>query len=480
MKRVKKLSALMLIFTLTLISMISIPESIYAEDLTNSSAITVPEDRIPYIDKVRFGPRNSAQRLLYKDTLNTDVEYSTDYNTIYLTFKHHKDDKANISLNSGVLAGIMLYASGTSENLIDFDNTDTELTRGDGEYTLTIRTFGLNTNTEYYLIISEGLVSLTITDSNDPSKTATAYSPSINIHFKTRTSPYVDAVITGSVSENYDEREPIIITGKDFNDIVSVYFNDIPAYDVVLVEGSGLTETYLKVYLPRGRNRLDVGTYDITVSNGSGHETVLLSAFSVIKEGNALPTEKERPKSKLGIGNIVESLGVSDTTLNLASKYTDTTSLQIDSDDIFGKDTLIRRIKYRAYKEDVINWLNIKSTRANISLSNVRPSSYDKKSDIEIILGSIDPYKTQLLREKLKGVSIKSDFINISGSGYSTSSIELSIPYRDSDGTNLKVLRYDEANRRWEEEAFYVDKTENRVNIYTNNQGIFVVVEYEH
>ncbi len=478
MKSIKKLNTAILVLTLLLVSVLSTPQPILAAE-GEPQPITVPDNRKPYISSIYFGAGNQAQRTLLRGTLTTDVEYSQYSNTLRITFKHHKDDKDNIVLNEGVLQGITFYALGTSENLIDFENTDTDLIRGDGESTLTMKTLGLSSNAEYYLNIGEGLVSLTITDQEDSSRTATAYTPAVSRQFKTRTFPQVDSVIVGSVTENYNEREPIIIKGNYFNDIVAVYFNDIPAYDVYLIEGNSIDESYLRVYLPRGRNRLDVGTYDITVSNGRNHETILLSAFSVVKEREYLPNEAERLEGKLRIGNIIEALSNSDTTLTLNPRYSDTSSLQIDSDDIFGQTTLIRRIKYTANRGDVINRLETKSIWADISLSYVRPISYDRKNDIEIITGRPDPYTTQLLKEKLKGINIKSEFINISGSGYSTSGITLSIPYKDSNGTGLTVLRYDEAARRWEIEPFYIDETENRANIYTNAQGIFVIVEYE-
>lgn len=483
MKKVKIWNNTIAVLTLLLVLFFSLSQPILAAEGESQPANNL-DGRRPYIYRVDFGAGNRIQNQLSLDSnrISTDIDYSQDYNTIKLTIKHHKDDKDKIVLSEGTLHGIELFALGNTEYLIDFESMGKPqdiLNRGDGESTIFLKTKGLSPNTEYNLRIGEGLVSLTINkDPNDPSNTTTLFSPAINIQFKTRTFPQVDSIITGSVSENYNEREPIIIKGKDFNNIVTVYFNDIPAYDVDIIEEGTTGNSYLKVYLPRGRNRLGTGVYDITVSNGKGHETILLSAFSVTKAGEYLPNEIERLKSQLRIGNIMEAIGTSDTTLNLSSRYADTTNLQIDSDEIFGQATLIRRIKYTAYKEDVINRLEIKSMWADIGFSYIRPISNDRKSNIEIITGRPDPYTTQLLREKLKGIKIKSEFINISGSGYSTSSINISIPYKDSDGTNLKVLRYDNITRRWEEEYFYVDEIENRVNIFANNQGIFVAVEY--
>ncbi|WIV12252.1 hypothetical protein [Proteiniborus sp. MB09-C3] len=482
MKEITKKFMISFIAALLFVSLLGVPQISLAEDNTeNPQPIVVPANRKPYIDSVHLRARGRYLWLLRENRGNWDVEYSKDFNMLLITFNHHKDDKNNIKLSEEVLRGITLYAKGATENLIDFENTSTALSRGDGKSTITIQTKGLSPNTEYYINIGEGLVSLTVADPNDSSKTATAYTPPVNIEFTTRTFPQVDSIIVGSVTENYNEKEPIIIKGDFFvntsYDYVTVYFNSTEAHDVDILSDKYLEETYLRVYLPRGKNRLIPGTYDIVVSNGYDHETVLLSAFSVVEEGHHLPNETERLNSTTRIGDVIESVNTSDTTLMLSSRYSNTTILQVDLDDILGQDTLIRRIKYEAHRGDNISWLVTRSKWADISFTHVRASTINRKDDVEIITGRVDPYTAQVLKEKLKGFEIKSDFINASGSGYYVSDITLSIPYRESDGKHLKALRYDETTRRWEDEFFYIDEVEKKVIITTNNKGIFVIIE---
>ncbi len=95
-----------------------------------------------------------------------------------------------------------------------------------------------------------------------------------------------------SVIEDYNVSEPIIITGKFFySPTVEVYFNDVRAYRVRVNEDDE-GEEYLEVYLPRGRNKLDPGLYDITVENSYNHSKWLYGTLSVVSEAEgSMPVE---------------------------------------------------------------------------------------------------------------------------------------------------------------------------------------------
>ncbi len=57
------------------------------------------------------------------------------------------------------------------------------------------------------------------------------------------------------------------------------------------------------------------------------------------------------------------------------------------------------------------------------------------------------------------------------------SSFKIIMPFKESDGENLRVLRYTPDTREFIEEDFLVDKLEKTVTIRGFNPGIFVVVE---
>lgn len=53
------------------------------------------------------------------------------------------------------------------------------------------------------------------------------------------------------------------------------------------------------------------------------------------------------------------------------------------------------------------------------------------------------------------------------------------MPFKESDGNNLKVLRYDPDMREFTEEYFWVNKIEKTVTVSGFYPGIFVVVVEE-
>ena len=57
----------------------------------------------------------------------------------------------------------------------------------------------------------------------------------------------------------------------------------------------------------------------------------------------------------------------------------------------------------------------------------------------------------------------------------------LEIPVEQGVYEDYKVLRYAELSRIWiEEDRYYIDKVDQRVNVVTFNSGIFVVVESKY
>ncbi|HZK57065.1 MAG TPA: hypothetical protein VFD17_02045, partial [Clostridia bacterium] len=147
--------------------------------------------------------------------------------------------------------------------------------------------------------------------------------------FNTMAVPSVSerSVIVQSVVENYDVTEPIIIFGKFFDSHVEVFFNGINAYRTRVYEdeqkrystkrednvhydeededneGNNDIEQYLEVYLPRGRNRLEPGLYNITIRNSRNHSVELYGVLSVIpKARRKIPTEEDKYSTKTPYG----------------------------------------------------------------------------------------------------------------------------------------------------------------------------------
>ena len=295
--------------------------------------------------------------------------------------------------------------------------------------------------------------------------------------FTTTAIPVVVSNQKGSVVEYYDEDEPIIMLGDYFDQRnVEVYFNNIRARRVkVLTDKNG--KTLLQVYLPSGRNRLEPGIYTIRVRNDRDHEFEVFGALSVVKEGHYIPNEEYQVKVKRRIGEVRGSLSRSEDILILDQDYTDRRRVEVDLDELMGEEVLERKIRFEGRRNDRITTLETLSKWADITLYNVGRTYYNEDEEPEIALGRVDPQVAQNMKKRLNKQKIKSEFIQVLGENIGFSSLRITIPFKQSDGDNLKVLRYDPNVQRFTEEYFWVDKIEKTVTVSGFYPGIFVVVE---
>lgn len=191
----------------------------------------------------------------------------------------------------------------------------------------------------------------------------------------------------------------------------------------------------------------------------------------------AIPHAEYLLKAEEKEGDIRSDLCRSEDTLMLKSRYRDDNDLELDLDEMMGREVWTRKIEFEGYKNDRIGELRALSVWGNVSLYGVRLVSDERKDDIEIRLGRVEAVLEQSLKKKLRGKSIKSDFLEVSGENYGVNAIDVEIPYRESDGMNLKALRYDEWARSFTEEDFIVDWLNSKVIIENTWPGIFVLVE---
>lgn len=295
----------------------------------------------------------------------------------------------------------------------------------------------------------------------------------------TMTVPAITGISVSSVSEDYDEDEPIIIKGDYFysGGNIAVKFNDISAEDVILkTESDG--ELYLEVFLPGGNDRLKPGIYNITISNSSNYSETLYGQFSIIKASeNPVPAEGERVIYSGSSSKVIETVSASADTIILKSRFLDRRYIDLDLDELMGDDVLVRKIIFAAHKDDSIREFNTTSRWADIRLYDLRLSSDYSREDIELRLGRVEPVVKNSLRSKLANAAIKSDFIEVQGENCTMDKVDLRIPFTNSDGNNLKVLRYDESIRNWYELPCKVNFLDSVVEFSSIRPGIFVVVE---
>lgn len=329
----------------------------------------------------------------------------------------------------------------------------------------------LNPQTVYEVTINSNIVFID-DDSIDP-----VGNELISWHFMTMGIPYVASISPGTVIENYDDDYPIIIKGDFFNtDTIDVYFDTTGAYRVYVRTFRDGTR-YLEVYLPRGSRQLEPGLYDVFVVNGSNHEAVAYGAFSVISEGEFIPNGELNIKGQIREGDIVYNTSTSEDILQLNRRYTDR-SLDFNMDEIMGQDTLVRKIQFDTNSRNTIDELNTASMWADITLYGVKLDSGSRNDTITIVVGRAEPLVAQAAASKLWNYKLRSEIIEVAGENYTVRGISGAIPYNDSDGTNLKVLRYDETLRKWTGVNYYtVNYVNRKVYFHSNKPGIFAVVE---
>lgn len=299
----------------------------------------------------------------------------------------------------------------------------------------------------------------------------------ITWNFTTMAAPVVNAVSLGSITEDYDEDEPIILEGELFySSSVSVYFNSEEAERVSVETGTD-GKKYLEVYLPGGKDRLKSGIYNIIVQNDSNHKWIIYGSLSVVKAGERIPNEKSRLKAEDQKGEVVSDLKVSEDTIELKSKYNDDRFIKLDLDKLMGEDVLVRKIKIEGSRRKEIGVLEAESKWCDIVIYGLTLSPGADDNEMTVSIGRAEPVLSQALKAKLKGKALKSDFIQVSGYNFEMEGLSLSIPFKNSNGRYIRVMRYDEELRNWRDEKFSTNLVDMRVEVESDKPGIFVVVE---
>jgi len=327
----------------------------------------------------------------------------------------------------------------------------------------------LRSQTTYNVMLNAGMVYFEgdQTNAND----------TVQWSFTTTANPAVTGIQVGSVVENYDEDVPIILYGDFFDeDNVEVYFNDIRASRVrVGTDENG--QSYLMVYLPSGKNKLEPGIYTILVRNDGDHEFEVFGALSVVKQGSHIPNEEYRVKDEYRYGQVISHLQVSEDTLILERPYTYRSTFEVDLDEIMGQQVLTRKIRFDGRRSDRISTLETLSKWANITLYDIGIDDYSSDEMAEVTLGRAEAQVVQYLRQRLGRAKIKSEFIQVLAQNVRFSSFYVTMPFKESDGDKLKVLRYDPNTRQFSKQDFSVNRVEKTVTFRSSSTGIFVVVE---
>lgn len=295
--------------------------------------------------------------------------------------------------------------------------------------------------------------------------------------FDTNYLPKAERLYEGSIPRYYDEDYPIVIEGSLFHTNTTVRFRHMTGRNYYPSKVQVIDDNKLYIYLPV-RQRLPVGLYDIIVSNGENHNTEMVyGVFSVVEEGDYVSNEEYRIKSESSLGTVKEVINTSKDILELSTRYANSSILEINLDELMGSETWVRSIEYPASWRDTLSVLVVKSRWANINIYGLRLNDNSDEKYITLRLGRVEQALSDALKRKLIGYNIKSNFIEVSGENFDFTGLLINIPYFESDGNGLKMLRYDKTTRGFEEVPAIVVQIDGKMTAYTNKPGIYVIVE---
>lgn len=375
----------------------------------------------------------------------------------------------NLKLRSTIPNGIVVNIEGTKDNIVD-TTKKIEVDNKTQEFTIYIPLMEKpKDNQKYNVSIPETIfINLSEEDTQEEFYEWT---------FETNYFPKTEKLYEGSVPELYNWSYPIVIDGDLFhsNTFVSFKHSNGRVYNAARVSLSKDNKT-LYVYLPR-YPRLPIGLYDIIVSNGNRYDTAMIyGVFSVVEEGDYIPNEEYKVKSSL-FGTVKEIINTSKDIVELNSRHTNKTYLEINLDELMGSETWVRSIEYPISRSDNIEELVLKSKWTNTTIKNLTLHNDAEEKYIDLRVGRVEPSMADILKKKLMGYSIKSNFIEVSGANFDFSNLTIELPYFQSDGSNLKLLRYDELTRQFEALPYIVDLINGKVKGISSKPGIFVIVE---
>jgi len=451
--------------------------------------IISPKGKPEVIGKYPYSDDSSAR--FDENALNPTVIDGVTRYFLKVTFK---DQDGKLAFNTASGLSILrdsssVYANGSGATVIDTDFLTTIINMDTAMRKTYIDKYIFKSNTdarEAYLYIPVKLLRPQTTYNVTIMPEVVYYSDMqiveggneiITWSFTTMSTPVVSKIFTGSLVEDYDEDEPIILTGDFFYDnAIRVFFNDHEA-DKVVVKTDKEGNKYLEVYLPGGRKKLGPGIYTITVQNDENHMYITYGSLSIVKEGKYIPNEERLLKAENRKGDILSDLKVSEDTIQLKSSYSDDSYLKLDLDELMGEDVLSRKIEIKGSRRKEINTLDTRSKWSDIEIYGLTLSYDSDDNTITLVLGRTPPSVTQTLKSKLKGVAVKSDFIQVTGTNFELSGVTLKIPYKNSSGNGIKALRYDEQTRNWYTVDCSTNFVDAKAEVKSNKPGIFVIVE---
>ena len=385
---------------------------------------------------------------------------SENTNSIRVTYLDVDEKMSLISkVTPKASVAMRVYSEGSLDNLVDTEK-DITLRKNKNEFIIDLPLKGgLVQNTKYKAYINPNIVQY----ENVPNE-------EYSWDFTTQINPIPINSNVLSLPEEYFRDEKLIVQGDFFESSAQVYFSDnnkeTRAYNVKWIDSKNLE------VIPPYNNRLETGTYDIIVYNNSTHKGKLnCGKLSIVPSAKFKLSNDYRYEDTSRDSKIQQNLKISENTIliNSASNFS-----SLDFDKLLGEDTLVRKIKFERGTNAYGN-ISVKSKRGEALISNIAYTGYSNDDSMVITVGGIDNNISDKALSKLKNLTPISELFAVSGDNFKASSINVKLPFKNSDGSNIRVLRYDEGLRNWFEVGYTVDRINKVVNLISPKSGIFVV-----
>lgn len=310
-----------------------------------------------------------------------------------------------------------------------------------------------------------------------------------SFRFSTNIIPRHRRMYEGTVPENYDLSYPIAIdmdteglkeSKFEIFDNTKVYFRDEagkiynPARQVLRKDKDGGVRIY--VFLPSPR--LKVGRYDIILSNTGENikseyvEELVYAVFSVVKKGDLPPNEIFWIKTKKGDVDIKAYRDTSRDDVILKRPNIEMGKVEMDLEDFTKTTALTRNLEIP--NANAIGELVLRSKEGEVNFKGVKPVLGNV---LRLKVGGVPAREKAMLRGKLKGYHVKSEFFRISDSNFSYSEVMVNLKYEGDDIEGYKILIYDDKKRKFIELETEVDEMNQMATGKTVELGVFVVAK---
>lgn len=296
--------------------------------------------------------------------------------------------------------------------------------------------------------------------------------------FNTMAVPQVTDIYVGSIGEDYDEKEPLLIKGDFFySKNVNVKFGDVFASRVETAAGSD-GKMYLKVYLPAGKSRLKPGVYDITVinNNNPAYQTVLAGRLSVVKAGKGdPPSEGFKKRQDAYYGEIREEREKSEAVLVLKSSFRERAYIYLPLEEIMPGSWRERKVKFSGYGWPVIRELSLNTEKGEAVFKDVEINR--QAEDTVLTMGTLSPAAVKGIAYQVPFYKLRSDMMVVKGEGIRFGSVDVKLRFGHVSLGKLKLMRYDEAERRIYEMPCRIDYLNGEAFLTSREGGVFFLLE---